>query len=621
MEKSDIGDWVVSEKDAGLARAIEMIPDRLGELPSEIPHMPRETREIMDLVTRVIARPARFSIVHDVDLQDVMMGYGVVTRIDLGSRRQAGRAHNTIMEMLRNAEDRGLTIDDSEQFEGMSMIETPAGPITFGPHRSNGSWSYDVFIGAVNDPDAGFDTLPEAPDGMSAIVRARLDLDGLNPAADFARAMLGEEEIFEQVFDGLAESGLVGERTIKVDYVAGYTDERAIERTQIIDARHFAEQLGLATETLSDEEIRVVPADATMASIARFDFDQITQTLDMLEQFGVPVEDGLNEFKEQTGVDVRRDILGALGSTVAMYTSDSTGGGSLLSGVMQIGVDDHDRLAGAHAKLAGLVNHLLDDNEFTSRYVSLSSWTGGGQELMSVRFNGLPVPLEVSYALTDDWLILGATPQAVVSAIRQSRGEGDAGLGSNDALRAELPHGRSFTSITYLDTDRLGRQGYPMACLLGSALANGVRSADERRDAGMVVPTFHDLMDGARATVGVTYWDDDRYITEWRADRSMLVQTAVMGGAIGQFMPVVAAATIPGMMAARREAMSHRRWDSMLERSLANPKLLARVVVRHGLSAGIGQRAILGLLSAAQIAQPDLPKDLSRMLPGVLPGD
>ena len=35
--------------------------------------------------------------------------------------------------------------------------------------------------------------------------------------------------------------------------------------------------------------------------------------------------------------------------------------------------------------------------------------------------------------------------------------------------------------------------------------------------------------------------DGEDYVTEWRGDRSVLVQTSVMGGAIGQFAPIIAA--------------------------------------------------------------------------------
>ncbi len=585
IEKSDLSSWTPSEKDAALARALEMLPARLNELPGEIPDFPPEARPVIDMLLTLITREGRMSITYNPDDDSQLMGYGVTFRVATKDADDARAMHQRLLGFMS---DSPAPIEASQRFEGMSQIATPAGQVHFGPSNAGGDWGYVLQFGAVDDPSDGFDALPESPAGMTSIMRAHMDFAALNPLAQMGRQMveglIGDPQMLDASFAMLEESGLVGERTIKIDYNAGYTDEYSVERFSIVDARWAAEPLGLPTEPLTRDELRAIPGDAVMASMARFDFNQFNEMLDMMGEFGLPIEDGLTMFREQTGIDVRTDVIGALGDAVGAYTSDSTGGGSLLSGVVLVGVGDHDRMADTLSKLAGLANQAMQMDEHVARYVSVASWNHGGHDLISLRFNGIPIPLELSLALTDDWLILGATPQAVIAAADQAGGAGDGGLGNNPAFTGQLDGRRQYVSVNFLDAQRLAKGGYPFACMLGSAVANGVRSPG-LRDPGLVVPTFHELMDGARASVGGSYWDGEDYVTEWRGDRSVLVQTSVMVGMIGQFAPIIGAVALPAMANARQFS-----FDDL------DPAVLARML-RAGVWVDPVDRALLAMLA------------------------
>ncbi len=600
IEKSDLSSWAPSEKDAALARALEMLPARLNELPGEIPDFPPEARPVIDMILTLITREGRMSITYNPDDNSQLMGYGVTFRVATKDADDARAMHQSLLGLMS---DSPAPIEASERFEGMSQIATPQGQVHFGPSDAGGDWGYVLQFGAVDDPSDGFDALPESPAGMTSIVRAHMDFAALDPMVQFGLGMaggvMGDAPIFDELVGSLEESGLIGERTIKIDYNAGYTDEYSVERFSIVDARWAAKPLGLPIEPLTREELRAIPGDAVMASMARFDFGQFDEMLDMMSGFGLPVEDSLTQFREQTGIDVRTDVFGAMGNAVAAYTSDSTGGGSLLSGVVLLGVGDHDRLADTLAKLAGLANQMMQMDENAARYVSVASWNHGGHDLISLRFNGIPIPLELSLALTDDWLILGATPQAVIAAADQASGSGDGGLGNNPAFTGQLDGRRQYVSVNFLDAQRLAKGGYPFACMLGSAVANGVRSPG-LRDPGLVVPTFHELMDGARASVGGSYWDGDDYVTEWRGDRSVLVQVSVMGGAIGQFAPIIAAIAVPAIAGSRQFSIED-----------LDPAVLARML-RAGVWVDPVDRAVLAML-ATQVQ----PKALRHLKGGI----
>ncbi len=588
VEHKGVSSWVVSEKDEALARAMAMLPARLSDLPHEVEDMPREVREVIDLAMQVMARPSRWAIVHDEQAEAAaLMGYSIVVSFDAGSEDEARDAHETLEDLVEKSLGRRVEITPCERFEGMHEMVLPAGPVAFGPRRSDGRWRYDIIVGATEHPDAAWSSIP-APDDLDEVLTARIDMAGLQPLAELGRAVSAGTPIAEAMFEAFEQAGLVGDETIIIDYASGYSDTHAIERYEIVGASRFVDGLGLSAEPLSERELRVIPGDAVMATISRVNWDSFEHTLDFYRQIGMPVDEVLDEIEEMTGIDIMDDIIASLGSTAAVYTSDATGGGGLLSGVMLLGVDDADTLGEAHARLLELIHAGLSQDEFASRYVAINAWEDHGHTLFSLQFNGLPVPVEVTWSLTDDWLVMGMTPQSVLAAVAQSEGHGDAGLGHNRALRDQLPPGRSFTSITWFDAQRLARKGYPLASMLGSAVANGVRG--HGREPGVVTPPFHRLMDDARPIVGVSFWNGDDYVIEWRADRSLLVQTAVVGGVVMEFAPLLAAITIP--------AMAEARYDDW---GLLTPVFEQPALAMRAIELGISPRVLVGatLMQAA----------------------
>lgn len=553
IERAALSDFMVDDLDAGLARAISMIPARLHELPDEIPGFPIEALPAIDLGLELLSMPGRLGITYNPgNTAGGLFGYGIAMTVDTRTLADADAMHETILDLLELAE-MPMQIKDSEQFEGRSTIQLPFATVTFGPRGRGNDAHYDLMFGSVDDPDQGFASLPApAFRGFEPILRGHLDFSALTPVIDQGRAMMGDGlPIVETVLNELTQAGLVGDDAITIDFQSGYTADESVTIVRINGARQYAEALGLPTEPLTADDLRVVPSDAVMASIAKMNLGTLIDSLDKMEEYGIPIADGLAQFEEMTGVDLREDVLGAIGGTVAFYLSDSTGGGGLLSSVMLLEIDNRARFASAHNKLVDFLHESLDETP-VGDYIRLQAWESGGTELMSLRFQGIPVPLELSYALTERWLIIGATPQAVLAAAQQARGDGDGGLVTSAAFREVFQTDHSVSSISFLDNARLGRSGYPLVSLIGSALANGVRSPHSDREPGMVVPTYHELMDGARATVEFGYWDGDDFVDETHADRSVLVQMAGVGGAVMTFAPLVAAVAVPAMMASSR---------------------------------------------------------------------
>lgn len=570
LEKGPGSEWIVSEKDQGLRRALAMLPDRIGELPVEIDHLPPPALDAMRIAAQVFAQPATFAMTYNPgDARG--MGYGISFSLGAANEAEAQRMHGLLLQGVAQA-PMPFALQDHPQRQGMKQIVTPFGPISFGPAAAGESWSWQLLAGATDDPRFAFDRLPQAPAGFAPYLRARLDFAALQAAAQMGQGFVGNQPMGNQVFEQLRQMGIVGEDTISVDYLAGYADDATVELTTVHNARGHAGALGLSTTPLTRRHLRAIPEDAVMAAIGTFDREQFDKVLDQLSSQGVPVEEGLGEFHRHTGVDLMNDVVASLGDAGAIYTSDGTGGGSIASAVLLIGVSDRQRLADAHEKLASLANRAILDarEEMVSSYLRVEPWTAGGHQLYSIRFRGLPVPAEISWAITDDWLVLGLTPQAVIAAAQQAAGDGVRPLAATETFASLDFDGGQITSLVYADADRLGRSGYPLLSMLGSALANAVRSPTEIREPGLVVPTFRDLMAGARPMAQVSYWDGDSFVTEGRADRSLLVQGAVGLGAVAQVAPLAMGIAAPAIMGARE----HHRWG--LLDGVQHPELAIR---------------------------------------------
>ncbi|MHC4768195.1 MAG: hypothetical protein ACYTEI_05735, partial [Planctomycetota bacterium] len=306
----------------------------------------------------------------------------------------------------------------------------------------------------------------------------------------------------------------------------------------------------LVREPVTRRDLAMVPADATFAEIGRY---KISGLGDMLRQF-VPameelelegMEDPFALFREHTGLDLERDLLAHFGDSYGFYMSDTTGGGGLMSSVMFMEVTKGDALDESLRRLNDRINALT--REHAKGYVELRSSQRDGLALTTLTFPGLPIPLEISWTISDGYLVFGATPHAVIAAIGQARGGGPSLLDNASFLEMGGRGWEGAMYVTYTDMPRLARSGYGLTQLLCSALANGVRSPNNpRRDPGLIVPAFDDLIDGAKASVSTYRLDGNDLVGTFQTDRSLLVNLSGGLGLIGQSGTTVAMAALAG---------------------------------------------------------------------------
>lgn len=568
VERPALDKWVVDPKDAKLADALAMLPARVRELPAEFPDMPPEAASVINLVLATIARPATFAVTYDSDNpEQVAFGYGLVISVEMKDQQDAERMHAQIGGMIAGA-GAEAPIQPSETWQGMTEMATPIGPLSYGPRKAARGWRYEVIVGHVKDPDTGLDTLPKADAGITPTIRGRFDFAGLTPVMSMAQAFAPAEAGVGFFFDGMKEAGFWGPDALKMTFVGGYTNELGLLTTVMEKGKRFADAWHTSTDPLAASDFAAVPADAVWAGIGKGDLKWLDDLLGHVAEANPEAVQGLEQFEQMTGVNLRTDVLATLGGTMGFYASDATGGGSIASAVGLITFKDRAKFMAAHAKLTEFANSAAAQapEPMGQGHIRITAWKEGGLELYSLRFPGLPIPVEPTWAATDKWLIVGATPQAVVAAARQATGKGDKGLSSNASFAAMVPKDRPVISATFLDSARMIECGFPVVSLLGSAIANGVRSPGAPdREPGMIVPTYHDLAKGAKPCVQLTYWRGDDLVQESRSDRSILVNAGSVAGVVVQVAPFFA---IPAAAAAGQNHGQSMLDEGLLPRSV-----------------------------------------------------
>lgn len=539
IDHADLDHFLVDPRDAGLKAALKMIPARLRELPGEIPEFGRIPQGVFDLIAKLQGRAARLGVSYDGKNQDKsFFGAGLIASIGANDEKDAGEIHALITGLLNGIGDDLPPIAASKEYPSMSELPTPAGSVRFGPRRSADGWRYEIHLG-TGDPEGVFKELTTISiPGSKTFLRAFFDGFPLTPLlAMLADAAGGQgDDVLKQLQDG----GLIGPDAVRYQFAVAHTDTGVSSVTRAVGMGKHAAAAG-GKLYLAADDLRLLPADTTMGSLSKFSIAPMIAELDKAADASPEVRQFMDGFRKELGFDLVQDVLRSIGDVAAAYLSDSTGGGTLGSGVFVLGLKDSAKFTAAHEKFTTRLNAELAKRRAANGYVRIKSWMHDGVRFHSVQFPGLPVPLEPTYCIGDKHLVVGLTPQAAIAAVRQSAGKGDGGLMSGPAA-GSFPK-RQFTSISYSDTRRFVSTGYPIVSLMGSALANAVRSRTGDRDPGVIVPVYAELAKGVRPAVSFGYWDNDDYVTESSGDRSLLVNLASGFGAISEFAPVIVAAT------------------------------------------------------------------------------
>lgn len=171
-------------------------------------------------------------------------------------------------------------------------------------------------------------------------------------------------------------------------------------------------------------QLPAVPPDATTVQAFHLDwgnlYDLVFKDLEGIAEAVEPeakgeVADAPRKINQALGIDVRKDLLEALGPLTVLYNSPSEGAASL--GVaLVIQVKDGDKV---RQSLQTLFQSLT---AVTGVDVSVKKQAYQGAELHTVRFAQQGFFFVPTYAVHKDWLVIGMFPQTVQGFLLRSGG-------------------------------------------------------------------------------------------------------------------------------------------------------------------------------------------------------
>lgn len=511
-------------KDAGLARVFALLDERLAELPAEVEGAPPIDPAWIGLVTELCtsAKTLRLGLKPGASLtgRDVpFYGRLELNRPDAAS---ASALEARLLEVLRQLGAPELPAANG----GLRLLPDTPVPVRFGVQG-------DAVVLDMDAPASAPLTLgdPLLPANAATALTLALDYGPLlQLALEGARAEDPTAAgLLQQVIERL------GLDQLRLHLAAACDGDRSYTVMRMPGFGQTLVDNGLAgTTTLTPAELALVPQDATWASVGKANFiglfdlvlDLATEALAAQGMEGDPLE----MVAGMTGFHLREDFVSLLGDTCGMYASDTTGGGGLMSMVLFVSLRDAEHAVETRGQLSEILNGLAQLH--LQGYMQLREWSRDGVEYSTMTFPGLPVPVEPTIAITDSWIFVGATSGAALEAVRQARGKDRPNLLDRRDLQEQLPGGiAGLQSLTFQDSARLVRDGYSAMRMVSSALANGVRSRrDGMRDAGEVLPPFHELVQGVKATVSTGRMQGADWVVESRGDASLVVQMTALCG-------------------------------------------------------------------------------------------
>ena len=346
--------------------------------------------------------------------------------------------------------------------------------------------------------------------------------------------------------------------------------------------RNYRQHFGalLADAAVSRDDLQMIPEDANSMSVSIFRipaildlFASATRTPEGRAVEPTPMDMGLSMIQGVLGVNLRTQFIDYMGDTMITYRSKTTGGGGFMSGVMLVELSNADGMKQSMATMRGHLNKLAERQ--ADGHVRLVNWTDGAcDDITTLTFPGLPIPVELSMAVCNDMLIMGLSPQAVVAAARQAGA--DRSIMDNASFRAAkgpADVGKSM-GMQFADVPAQLADGYAMMNAAMAAISNFTRPRIEpSRGVNMILPTYPELAKGARANVMTAAMDGDDLLVTCSGDGSFTVQmTAMMSDPLLLLIP---AGMTAGVVA---PALSNAREAARITESKSQARYLARAI-------------------------------------------
>lgn len=267
----------------------------------------------------------------------------------------------------------------------------------------------------------------------------------------------------------------------------------------------------LEDKPLSDDLLSAVPRTSTMAGAGRFDLSHllntVRKTVGQLDRDAAgQVDAALRELKNQSGVDLEKDIFATIGDEWAYFSDPATGGRGVMGLTMINRLKDSAKFEDAMVKLEDFVADQVQDNIGPSPMPVHIQFHTVKTEGMTIHYLGVPL-VEPCWGIKNGTLYVGLYPQ-VISAAAANAGRNGQSILQNEgfvALRQRLG-GEKATSIQFFDLPKTAPDAYGLWLLV--TRASGFGDVLGVKAPPMVMPPLQKLIPHLSPAGQVTWADD-----------------------------------------------------------------------------------------------------------------
>jgi prepilin-type processing-associated H-X9-DG protein len=266
---------------------------------------------------------------------------------------------------------------------------------------------------------------------------------------------------------------------------------------------------GLDAEPVGDDALRIIPVTATLAGVGRMDlaklFDGVRQAVEKLDPNAKQqVDEGVEQVNTMIGMDVRKDVLGALGDEWAYYLAPEITGRGPLGLVLVNRLKDEAKAQQASDKLKELVNNIIASQiKEPNVHVSLKEAKIDG---VTVHYLATPY-FSPAWAIQGGNLYMSLYPQITSQAAAHVNGKGKSIIDNPDfvALRKRLG-GEKAVSLQFYDLPRSAPTSYQVWLLVSSFAKLGDIFGVDTPPA--LLPPLNKLMQHLTVAGSVTWVDE-----------------------------------------------------------------------------------------------------------------
>ena len=359
----------------------------------------------------------------------------------------------------------------------------------------------------------------------------------------------------DQVIKGMRAFGLGNLRSL--EFSGGYAEADFAQRFSLqFDGQPTGIFDVFGDEGLSVKDISHFPEDSFLALATALDGDKMLRRfqqilIQMDPSAAQDMASGLIEFQSQTGIDIRQVIENF---EPAMAIHNGFGDGILSGAMLKAKLKDPTAFENTLKEIMQLAQ--ASPLEFE---LGMESFSQNGKTINSMRFGGLPVPVEPSWFVSGKDLTVALFPSVLSSATNSNLVEP---LIDSDAFQAYLPlmndqdYDSEVVGFSYSDTKRSYEVLYGYVCVLSAMGKNTISGSLSRRmgaplnDQQMArlaelfgdlqIPSCRSIVKHLTPQVGVVVKEKDAIVFESHSSLMSSNLTLVVPGiAVGMLLPAV----------------------------------------------------------------------------------